>query len=115
MTTPFSPDAKGWVVRSTNPSTGHVSWWYGPDRGWGTTYGPLDHSVAVWRTKREATNAARLPTLTVEKVADAVAFAIAECDRRKEAVLAGDRPDRQSIADANDQAKAYLKGEAAQR
>jgi hypothetical protein len=110
MTTHFSPDAKGWVVRMTSNS-GHVSWWYGPDRGWGTTSGPLDYSVAVWNTKREATAAARRlrrPGMAVEKVGDAVSFAIEQCDQRKASALAGNHPDRQRIADANDKAKAYL-------
>jgi hypothetical protein len=113
VTTHFSPDAKGWVVRWTT-GTGHVGWWYGPDHGWGTTSGGLDYSVALWDTKREAVAAIRQlgprRGLTPMKVADAVAFSIAECERRKADVLAGDHPDRLSIAAANDRTKAYLEG-----
>lgn len=118
--TQFSPNAKGWVVRTTRTYKDHThtAWWFGPHHGWGTTSGGLDYSVAVFPTKKEATAVARrygVRGATVERVADAVAFEIAECDRRKEDVLASDRPDRQEIADANDRTKAYLQGKVATR
>lgn len=52
----FDPtDPTGFVVRSTVIYDGSdhesVSYWYGPDNGWGTTWGGLDGSVAVWPTK----------------------------------------------------------------
>ena len=112
----FYPDAKGWVVRLTQTYKDrqpHVSWWYGPNHGWGRTSGPLDYSVAVFDTKKEATQSARQfdwHNFLVERVADAVAFEITECDRRKVAVLAGDRSDKKEIAAANDRTKAYLQG-----
>lgn len=123
--TRFDPTAKGWVVRIVTRFNGHqiASWWYGPAHGWGTTSGPLDYDVAVWPTRKAAEDARavwgrRRPSCgdqIVERVADAVAFAIVECDRGKAAVLAGDRPDRAEIAEANDRAKAYLQGERSTR
>jgi len=120
VTTHFNPQAQGWVVRNTTQigNSFHHSWWYGPKHGWGTTSGPLDYSVEVFRTKREATEALRSvygrsggANIEVERVANAVAFELTECERRKTEVLAGDRPDRGSIADANDRSAAYLRGE----
>lgn len=59
----YAPGARGWMVGHTAPvSAGRVitSWWYGPDHGWGTTYGGLSHSgPVVWRTKFEAEMALR--------------------------------------------------------
>lgn len=115
--TRFSPSAKGWVVRLTSDT--HVSWWYGPQHGWGTTSGPLDYSVAVFPTKKEAVAQARQMgwrrNLTVERVADAVAFEITRCDERKASALAGTHPDRKRIAASNDKVKRYLQGKVATR
>ena len=51
--TRWSAGIVGWVVESrdsrhTKNGTQHVSWWYGPDHGFGTTWGPLDESTRVW-------------------------------------------------------------------
>lgn len=51
--TRWSAGIVGWVVESrdsrhTKNGTPHVSWWYGPDHGFGTTWGPLDGSTRVW-------------------------------------------------------------------
>lgn len=53
----------GWVIRSElRPPVvrrAFATWWYGPDHGFGTTYGPLDSSVRVWPTRDGAEKAAR--------------------------------------------------------
>lgn len=59
---------RGFVVRSaiTYPPDGeypypsggtHHSWWYGPTRGFGTTWGGLDFSVAVFPSRVAAERA----------------------------------------------------------
>ena len=58
----YEPGAAGWVIRSeavVDNGKKHVSWWYGPDHGWGTTWGGLDYSVRVWRLRRQALDAFR--------------------------------------------------------
>ena len=55
----------GWVVRhSMTTRSGRIvdSWWLGPERSWGTSFGPLldgntgtlSMSVAVFSTRRDA-------------------------------------------------------------
>lgn len=68
----------GWIIRSVaeisrldGSTREHVSWWYGPTHGWGTTYGSIlgrrwirgrgekgafqqDSCVAVFATRKEA-------------------------------------------------------------
>lgn len=71
----------GWVGRIGRPGTNdriRVSWWYGPDHGWGTTSGPLEYSTAVFATKAALVEAARkvygrtwAQTMTPVRVADA--------------------------------------------
>lgn len=108
----------GWVVRiPPGEAYRSSSWWYGPGSGWGTTYGRLDRCVIVFHTKRDAQGAVRQvygKVVTtrhhIERVRDAVDLAILEAQARKHEVLAGDRPDRQRIADANDEHVAYLRG-----
>jgi hypothetical protein len=61
---PYSDDLRsGYVVGSDRPTpTGDESWswWYGPGRSWGTTFGgSLDHSVAVFDSKVKAQTAIR--------------------------------------------------------
>jgi len=55
--------AKGWVVAHTYVAPSGralTSWWFGPDQGWGTTYGGLAHpGPQVWRTKHDAEMALR--------------------------------------------------------
>lgn len=36
----------------------HVAWWYGPEHGWGNTWGPLDGSVVVFELYGHALEAA---------------------------------------------------------
>lgn len=87
-------DLKGWVIRSEvnrlqrdmvtfKP---HVAWWYGPDHGFGTTYGDLWLNrerwadtivVAVWPTRKAAQEAktahlGRRKGITVQRLADAI-------------------------------------------
>jgi hypothetical protein len=112
----FDPKtSRGFVVeRLSSPSQSHT-FWFGPDNLWGKTYGGLDSSVAVFPTRRSASDAA----LTVNSrkefkvwpVKAAIELAIADAERRREDVLAGAREDKQSIADANDRSIAYLRGE----
>lgn len=49
--------------------------------------------------------------IKVWPVKDAIEFCIADAERKRDEVLAGDREDKQSIADANDHRIAYLRGE----
>lgn len=72
----YRPGIDGWVVESRRslPPTSkipeprlHVSWWYGPDHGWGTTWGPLDPSVRVFATFGDATAAAARVGLPIGK------------------------------------------------
>lgn len=121
----FEPEAKGWVVRRTYKYAGkpeHASWWYGADHGFGTTSGPLDYCVAMFRTKREGFEAIAalygvpLPVGTkVERVVDAVAFELERLAESRARVLEGDRQDKQQIADACERSIAYLRGERASR
>lgn len=60
----YTPGCSGWVIRDAiaasphlKPGTVHVSWWYGPDHGWGVTYGTLSYSVAVFPTRKAAEQA----------------------------------------------------------
>lgn len=54
----YEPGRAGWVIRWAVevPQTGRtaVSYWYGPDHGWGQTWGGLDYSVAVFPTRKAA-------------------------------------------------------------
>lgn len=63
MTTKLTETATGWVMRdeTTLTKTGrvHVSYWYGPNHGWGRTFGGLDYSVAVFPTRKAAEQAWR--------------------------------------------------------
>jgi hypothetical protein len=60
---PYQPGARGWMVAHTAPApSGRVftAWWYGPDHGWGQTFGGLAHpGPRVWPTKFEAEMALR--------------------------------------------------------
>lgn len=61
----YTPGCSGFVVESrmewTHPRTGEpvvrYSVWYGPDRSWGTTYGGLDYSSAVFASRPAARKA----------------------------------------------------------
>lgn len=59
----YTPGCEGWVlrdeVRYPAPRGLHVSWWYGPDHGFGTTYGSLGYSTAVFPTRLAAEEAYR--------------------------------------------------------
>lgn len=91
--TEYDPDnPKGWVVRSEadyprkdGGTRTHVSWWFGPDHGFGNTWGSLwldrerwPHTleVAVWPTKKAATEARRAlgrrKGVTIQRLADAI-------------------------------------------
>lgn len=55
-----------WVMRDARPITRrdgtevpHVSWWYGPDHGFGRSFGPLDFCVEKFSTRKEAETAWR--------------------------------------------------------
>lgn len=56
----------GWVVESRHMLTGkdgvareHITYWYGPDHGFGTTSGALESSAPVWPTRKAAEQALR--------------------------------------------------------
>lgn len=55
----------GWVIETemlgvTKTGKPWVSQWYGPNHGWGTTYGSdSDNSVKVFQTRQEAEEAYR--------------------------------------------------------
>lgn len=59
MSVHYTPDVTGFVVWKMHSGSDHRAYWYGPDSGWGTTYGPLDYSVRVFAT--EAGARLRLP------------------------------------------------------
>lgn len=42
------------LTRRDRTEAPHVSWWYGPDHGWGSTFGPLDFCVAKFPTRKAA-------------------------------------------------------------
>lgn len=90
-------ESRGFVVRGQFPTPSeYYAWWYGPDHGWGTTWGGLDYSVHVFATRREATAAVRAQGLghrrpIVETVQEAVAFAIEQTKHRREAAVAAGR------------------------
>jgi len=116
--TRFSPDAKGWVVRRSFqlPKGVHQQWWCGPDDGQWLTAGALD-AVAVFATKTDAERAYRTlygrqrGRVTVERVAEAVAFAIEQARNTRGRVLAGNHPRKAEIAQENLDVIAYLQGE----
>jgi hypothetical protein len=60
---PYQRGARGWMVAHTAAaSSGRVitAWWYGPDHGWGKTYGGLaSPGPVVWPTKFSAEMALR--------------------------------------------------------
>lgn len=95
----YSEDLRrGFVVRHTSnytatsdrPAMTLTTWWYGPGHGFGTTFGGLDHCVAVFPSRIAAqraiddgyygTNGTRL---VVESVSEARAIAAAQLARRK--------------------------------
>jgi hypothetical protein len=63
----YRPGANEWVIEDRmigfmKDGSDHLSFWYGSEHGWGTTYGSgslLDYSVAVFKTKADAERAYR--------------------------------------------------------
>lgn len=51
--------ASGYVVTIRHDDSPHDSYWYGPSHMYGTTFGVLDHRIAVFDSKVKARNAIR--------------------------------------------------------
>lgn len=100
----LTAESRGFVVRGRfatpakgdRPEREHWSWWYGPDHGWGTTWGPLDYSVHVFASRPAARTAATsllhpVRRAVVVPVQDAIAWAIEDAKERREAAVAAKR------------------------
>lgn len=103
----FTPGATGWVVRVLHERID--TWWYGPARGWGTTSGKLDDSVALFPTRRAAETAlrsvygaVRSAAHHVERTDQAVEYAVGQARRRAESA------ERSDVRQANLDRIAYL-------
>lgn len=99
----YSEDRRrGFVVRSHTKfkrpdgrDHSHTTWWYGPNHGWGTTFGGLDYSVEVFPS-RQAANAA-IAQYRGHSAHRLVIDTLAEARRIRDAVAA-ERARRQEAA-----------------
>lgn len=128
----YRPGVEGWIVedrRQVGARDGstftHVAWWYGPQHGWGNTWGPLEPQacpVKVFPLYGDALAAAGSVGLAlghakgrdtvIRKVEDAeqdyrdrVANRLAEYEERG---IPGDEERARGIIDANRETLAWL-------